>query len=455
MRKLLLESSFLDRLKQLVRVDLSKKSFLLGVSGGSDSMCLANLFLKSGLKFGVIHINYSLRGSESEEDMNFVTTWAKNHDIEYFVKVIDTPFILSNQGGNVQQMARDFRYSFFEETRLKYHFDFICTAHHASDWLETVIFNVLRGGFLHAFIGIPAINGVILRPLLSFPKKEINDYIIQNDIPYRTDSSNNKLLYHRNLIRHEIIPALNKINPSLLPTFLKNKRVWSELIQIKNEFVAVESKKLVTHLSENEFLIDIEGLNASLAPVTFLYEILSPLGFTSKMIYEIVEMKEKSISIGAAFTLNNLKIIKLEKYLRLIKEIESPLVTTDIEIPQNGKVEYAKGRSISIKNNSVIPENLNQGPEIIFVDAKKIIFPLYVRKWRYGDFFYPINMNNQRKKLQDYLTDKKIDKFKKEEVYLLVDANNQIIWVIGLRQDNRYKIDSNTEHILIFEHKIN
>ena len=455
MRKLLLESSFLDRLKQLVRVDLSKKSFLLGVSGGSDSMCLANLFLKSGLKFGVIHINYSLRGSESEEDMNFVTTWAKNHDIEYFVKVIDTPFILSNQGGNVQQMARDFRYSFFEETRLKYHFDFICTAHHASDWLETVIFNVLRGGFLHAFIGIPAINGVILRPLLSFPKKEINDYIIQNDIPYRTDSSNNKLLYHRNLIRHEIIPALNKINPSLLPTFLKNKRVWSELIQIKNEFVAVESKKLVTHLSENEFLIDIEGLNASLAPVTFLYEILSPLGFTSKMIYEIVEMKEKSISIGSAFTLNNLKIIKLEKYLRLIKEIESPLVTTDIEIPQNGKVEYAKGRSISIKNSSVIPENLNQGPEIIFVDAKKIIFPLYVRKWRYGDFFYPINMNNQRKKLQDYLTDKKIDKFKKEEVYLLVDANNQIIWVIGLRQDNRYKIDSNTEHILIFEHKIN
>ena len=455
MRKLLLESSFLDRLKQLVRVDLSKKSFLLGVSGGSDSMCLANLFLKSGLKFGVIHINYSLRGSESEEDMNFVTTWAKNHDIEYFVKVIDTSFILSNQGGNVQQMARDFRYSFFEEIRLKYHFDFICTAHHASDWLETVIFNVLRGGFLHAFIGIPAINGVILRPLLSFPKKEINDYIIQNDIPYRTDSSNNKLLYHRNLIRHEIIPALNKINPSLLPTFLKNKRVWSELIQIKNEFVAVESKKLVTHLSENEFLIDIEGLNASLAPVTFLYEILSPLGFTSKMIYEIVEMKEKSISIGAAFTLNNLKIIKLEKYLRLIKEIESPLVTTDIEIPQNGKVEYAKGRSISIKNSSVIPENLNQGPEIIFVDEKKIIFPLYVRKWRYGDFFYPINMNNQRKKLQDYLTDKKIDKFKKEEVYLLVDANNQIIWVIGLRQDNRYKIDSNTEHILIFEHKIN
>ena len=387
MRKLLLESSFLDRLKQLVRVDLSKKSFLLGVSGGSDSMCLANLFLKSGLKFGVIHINYSLRGSESEEDMNFVTTWAKNHDIEYFVKVIDTPFILSNQGGNVQQMARDFRYSFFEEIRLKYHFDFICTAHHASDWLETVIFNVLRGGFLHAFIGIPAINGVILRPLLSFPKKEINDYLIQNDIPYRTDSSNNKLLYHRNLIRHEIIPSLNKINPSLLPTFLKNKRVWSELIQIKNEFVAVESKKLVTHLSENEFLIDIEGLNASLAPVTFLYEILSPLGFTSKMIYEIVEMKEKSISIGSAFTLNNLKIIKLEKYLRLIKEIESPLVTTDIEIPQNGKVEYAKGRSISIKNNSVIPENLNQGPEIIFVDAKKIIFPLYVRKWRYGDFF--------------------------------------------------------------------
>ena len=455
MRKLPLESSFLDSLKSLVRCDLSEKSFLLGVSGGSDSMCLANLFLKSGLKFGVIHINYSLRGSESEEDMNFVSTWAKNHGIECFVKVIDTPFILSSQGGNLQQLARDFRYSFFEETRLKYHFDFICTAHHATDWLETVIFNVLRGGFLHALIGIPTRNGAILRPLLSFPKKEINDYLIQNDIPFRSDSSNNKLIYHRNLIRHEIIPALIKINPSLVSTFLKNKRVWSELIQIKNEFVAGESKKLVTHLSDNEFLIDIDGLNASLAPVTFIHEILSPLGFSSKMIYEIVEMKEKSVSIGSIFIHNDIKIIKLEKYLRLIKVIESPLVTTEIEIPQNGMVEYAKGRSISIKHSRNIPENLNQGPEKIIVDGNKIIFPLYVRKWRYGDFFYPINMNNQRKKIQDFLTDKKIDKLKKEEVHLLVDANNQIIWVIGLRQDNRYKIDSNSEHILIFEHKIN
>ncbi len=455
MRKLPLESSFLDSLKQLVNSDLTENSFLLGVSGGSDSMCLANLFLKSGLKFSLIHINYSLRGSESDEDMNFVTTWAKNHDIACFVKVIDTASMLTNQGGNMQQMARDLRYSFFEETRLKYHFDFICTAHHASDWLETVIFNVLRGGFLNALIGIPALNGAILRPLLSFPKIEINDYLIQNDIPFRTDSSNNKLIYHRNLIRHEIMPALNKINPSLLSTFLKNKRVWSELIQIKNEFVSGESKKIVTHLSDNEFLIDIVGLNASLAPVTFLYEILSPLGFNSKMIYEIVEMKEKSISIGSVLTYNDVKIIKLEKYLRLIKEIESPLVAKEIVITQNGNIEYAKGRSIYIKNSRNIPENLNQGPEKIFVDDKKIIFPLYIRKWKNGDFFYPINMNNQRKKIQDYLTDKKMDKFNKEKVYLLVDANNQIIWVIGLRQDNRCKIDLNTEHILIFEHKIN
>ena len=236
---------------------------------------------------------------------------------------------------------------------------------------------------------------------------------------------------------------------------MKNKRVWSELIQIKNEFVSSESKKLVTHLSDNEFLIDIDGLNECLAPITFLYEILIPLGFTSKMIYEIVEMKEKSMPIGSVFTHNDVKIIKLEKYLRLIKEIESPLFTNEMEITQNGNIEYAKGRRISVKNSRNIPENLNQGAEKIFVDIKKIIFPLYVRKWRYGDFFYPINMNNQRKKLQDYLTDKKIDKLKKEDIYLLVDANNQIIWVIGLRQDNRYKIDSNTEHILLFEHKIN
>lgn len=455
MRKLSLESSFLDSLNKLTNRDFSDKSFLLGVSGGSDSMCLANLFLKCGLKFSLIHINYSLREGESEEDMDFVTSWAAKNDIQCFVKVLDTPFILSNQGGNLQQIARNFRYAFFEETRLKFHFDYICTAHHASDWLETVIFNFLRGGFLNALVGIPAINGSVLRPLLPFPKKEIDDYLTQNKIPFRTDSSNNKLIYQRNLIRHQIIPTLSKINPSLLTTFLKNKRVWLELIQIRNEYVVSESKKLVTNLSENELLIDIDGLNICIAPLTFLYEVLSPLGFTSKMIYEIVEMKEKSVSIGSVIMYNNLKIIKLENFLRIIREVASTMVPNELEIPQNGLVEYAKGRSIYIKSIYNIPENLNQGTDIIFVDAKKIIFPMYVRKWHKGDFFHPLNMNNQRKKLQDYLTDKKIDKIKKEEVYLVVDADNQIIWVIGFRQDNRYKIDSNTEHILIFENKSN
>lgn len=455
MRKLSLELLFLDNLKVLTNSNLTEKSFLLGVSGGSDSMCLANLFLKCGLNFSLVHINYSLRGSESDEDMNFVTTWAKSHGIECFVKVIDTPFILSDQGGNLQQMARDFRYSFFEETRLFYHFDFICTAHHASDWLETVVFNVLRGGFLKAFVGIPAINGAILRPLLSFPKKEIDAYLIQNEISFRIDSSNKKLIYHRNLIRHEVLPLLHRINPSLLFTFLKNKRVWLEIIQIKNEFISGESKKLVTYLSDNEFLIDINGLNACVAPVTFLYELLSPLGFSSKMIFEIVEMKEKTVSNGSVFIYNDMKIIKLEKYLRFCKELDVTSSLLFVELPETGNVEYAKGKCIFIKKSSIIPTNLNQGTNKIFVDVKKIIFPLYARKWRDGDFFYPLNMNNQRKKLQDYLTDKKIDKLKKAEVYLIVDDNNQIIWVIGLRQDNRCKIDLNSEHILIFEHKIN
>lgn len=455
MRKLSLESSFLDSLNQLAKGDFVNKSFLLGVSGGSDSMCLANLFLKCKLNFSLIHMNYSLRGAESDEDMKFVTSWAAKNEIQCFVKVLNTPFILSNQGGNLQQMARDARYEFFEETRLKYHFNYICTAHHASDWLETVIFNFLRGGFLNALVGIPTKNGAILRPLLPFSKKELDDYITQNKIPFRTDSSNNKLIYHRNLIRHQIIPALSKINPSLLNTFLRNKRVWLELIQIKNEFVVSETKKLVTFLSANEFLIDIDGLNTCVAPITFLFEILSPLGFTSKMIYGIVEMKEKSVSIGSFIKHNNHRIIKLERFLRIIKEEESPLVPNEIEIPKNGIVEYAKGKSIYIKSIYNAPENLNQGTDIIFVDANKIIFPIYVRKWQNGDFFHPLNMNNQRKKLQDYLTDRKIDKFKKEEVYVLIDGNDQIVWVIGFRQDNRYKIDSNTKHILIFENKYN
>ncbi|MEY3321439.1 MAG: hypothetical protein RLZZ417_1022 [Bacteroidota bacterium] len=455
MKKLNLEEAFLWELKNIIKDNPFDKSYLLGVSGGSDSMCLANLFLVSGLTFSVAHVNYSLRGADSIDDMNFVIAWAKENKISCYTKVIDTPHILEANGGNTQELARNIRYHFFEEIRLKNGIDFVCTAHHSSDWLETITFNFFRGGFLNALVGMSHKNGDILRPLLYLEKSMISQYLMQKEIPFRIDSSNEKLIYNRNLIRHKILPFLNKINPSLLSTFLQNKIIWLEMIQIKNTFIEREFKQIITEISENEFLVSLEGLNNSIAPITFLHEILRPKGFTSKTIFEIDKRRGKSVSIGTIFIQGNWKMVKLEHHLRFIKESLTNIPLNLLEIKRVGEYSFHLNRKIKIENAISFPENFNQGEHKIFVDAKKIVFPLILRKWEPGDIFFPINMNNHSKKVQDLLTDKKLDKIKKKEVFVLQNANGQIIWVIGLRQDNRFKIEPITEHILIFEHKIN
>lgn len=455
MKNLNLEEAFLWELKNIIKDNPYDKSYLLGVSGGSDSMCLANLFLVSGLSFSVAHVNYSLRGADSIDDMNFVSAWAKENKISCFTKVIDTPYILASNGGNTQELARNIRYHFFEEIRLKNGIDFVCTAHHSLDWLETITFNFFRGGLLNALVGMSNKNREILRPLLLLEKSMISKYMTQKQIPFRIDSSNEKINYNRNLIRHKILPLINKINPSLFSTFLHNKRIWLEMIQIRNTFIERESKQIITKISENEFLVSLEGLNSSIAPITFLYEILSPKGFTSKTIFEIDKRRGNSVSIGTIFIQGNWKMVKLEHHLRFIKESLPNIQLNLIEIKRVGEYSFHLNRKIKIENTIAFPENFNQGENKIFVDAKKIVFPLILRKWEPGDIFFPINMNNHSKKVQDLLTDKKLDKIKKKEVFVLQNANGQIIWVIGLRQDNRFKIEPITEHILIFEHKIN
>lgn len=454
MKNLNLEVLFLEALKKIVKGDPKSKSYLIGISGGSDSMCLASLFLNCGLKFCLAHVNYSLRGADSINDMNFVTTWADENKVLCFTKIIDTPLILASQGGNMQQLARNIRYSFFEETRLENNIDFVCTAHHASDWLETIIFNFFRGGLLNALVGMPARNDAVLRPLLYVEKSFISDYLTQNEIPFRTDGSNEKLIYNRNLIRHNILPLLKFINPSLLSTFISNNKIWIEMINIKNDFIERESQKIITRITENEFLIDLDHLNNSKAPITFIHEILSPLGFTSNMMLEMDQRRHKSVSIGTVFYHNDWKIIKLEHTFRVVKFNFNKTELNSLEIFSLGAYSFSNNKEIIIDSLKTKPKKLNHGKDIILVDAEKIVFPLILRKWSPGDFFHPINMNNHTKKVQDFLTDIKIDKINKNEIFVLLNANGQIIWVVGLRQDNRFKIEPNTEHILIFEIKI-
>jgi len=453
LKKRQLESDLLLSLTNLIKDDPFNKTFLLGVSGGSDSICLANLFFNCGLSFSIAHVNYKLRGTESDLDMAFVVSWAKSKNVNYYLSEIDTRVLLSSNGGNMQEVARNIRYSFYEEIKCKHNIDFICTAHHASDWLETIVFNFFRGGFLNALVGMPQKNNHVLRPLLYVDKSSIDDYLKEMDISYRIDKSNHKTVYNRNLIRHKVLPVLSKMNYGIISTFLKNKRIWEELIFIKNEFIEKERLRIITNISENEFLIQLKELEKCKAPGTFLYELLSPLGFTSGMILEFNERAKKKIKNGTVFIQSEWKIIKREHYFRFIKTSELPIESSPLIIISPGEYTFLKNSSISIQRVKDLPTNLNRGKDIIYVDAKYIVFPLTIRKWIAGDFFYPLNMNNQRKKVKDYLTDKKVDKFEKQQIYVLVNADGKIIWIVGFRQDNRFRVEPNSEQILIFEHK--
>jgi tRNA(Ile)-lysidine synthase len=452
-RKESLTSEFLSALNKLVGEDPFSKTYLIGVSGGSDSMCLSHLFLQCGLIFSIAHVNYSLRGRDSIEDQDFVISWAKQVNIPCFTKTVDAREIQKIEGGNLQELARDIRYTFFEECRKNEKIDFVCTAHHSSDWLETMLLNFFRGGLLKAMVGMPERKGFILRPLLYVDKSRISDYLMHNKISFRVDAGNNSLLFKRNFVRHKIVPLIQSINPSILSTLLRNKNIWSELIALKNDFVVGEVKRIVTSISENEFLISLDGLKQSRAPGIFLYDYLTPLGFTPKMILELEKKLGGSFSNGNIFIQGDWQIIKIEHYLKFLKTLPRSPLKYSLCIQETGCYSILNQKILSIKKAGSIPELLNLGSNIIFVDEGKITFPLEIRKWNPGDYFYPLNMNQHRKKVQDYLTDRKVDKLRKQDVLVLVNGNEQIIWIVGFRQDNRFKIDSNTEHVLIFEHK--
>lgn len=429
------------------------KTFLLGVSGGKDSMCMAHLFLKLNLKFCIAHINYQLRGTDSNLDMDFVINWCKKNKIQYFVKTVDEYETKEIEKGNLQNIARNIRYNFFEKVKSDQNLDFICVAHHASDWFETIVFNFFRGGILNAILGIPAQNGFILRPFIDIEESILINYVAAENIEFRIDLSNEKLDYSRNKIRHLITPTLKKINPSLIKTFLNNKKIWTELLLIKNEYLKSENQKILIQISTEEFLIDLAELKKCIAPNTFMFEKFIPLGFTTKLIQEILRMKEPFVSIGAFIKFNGWNIVKLEKHLRIVKDTKQNIAFSISEFKDFGDFYLNDDEELSIYFCDKIPKNLNAGLNKIFVDYQFIIFPILYRKWVPGDYFYPINMNNQKKKVKDFLTNLKIDKVKKEEVFVLTNGDGKIIWVVGMRQDDRFKLTTKTKQILIFEKK--
>ncbi|SFB28325.1 tRNA(Ile)-lysidine synthase [Flavobacterium swingsii] len=417
---------------------LKEKKLLLATSGGIDSMILLHLFQELNYNIAIAHCNFQLRGLESFGDQQFVQDYASTHNIEVFVTLFDTENFAKDYKLSTQIAARELRYNWFYELLETENFDFILTAHHADDNLETFIINLTRGTGLDGLTGIPEQNEQIIRPLLPFSRSEIEEYAKVNNLKWREDSSNASDKYLRNKIRHDLIPILKELNPNFLDSFQKTQNYLQES-QIMVEDASIMIYQQVVQEDNDIISFDLKKLNQLPNYKSYLYQWLREYDFTAwEDIYNLVESQS-----GKQIFSKNYRLLKNRDFLILeeIKELENEVYfiekeQKEVKIPLN--LYICKVNDIFAPNNS-----------IIFVNEDLLQFPLTIRKWSEGDSFYPSGMNG-KKKLSKYFKDEKMSLIEKEKTWLLC-SNNQIVWVIGKRADQRFIANKTTKNSIQLE----
>ncbi|UII79356.1 tRNA lysidine(34) synthetase TilS [Flagellimonas sp. CMM7] len=414
---------------------LKEKRLLLACSGGVDSVVLAHLCIHSGLDITLAHCNFNLRAKESDDDALFVQNLADQLGIGCKIKSFDTKQYIQDHGGSVQMAARELRYKWFNEILDAEGFGYVMTAHHADDSLETFLINLSRGTGIDGLSGIPIKNGRVVRPLLDFSRKDILDYANAESIEWRKDSSNAESKYLRNKIRQEIAPKLKELHPTFLENFKKTQtHLHQTSTMIQNHIDRL--KDGLFEKAKGHFKIKIESLN-NLAPLdAYLYQLFNAYGFTE---WKDVKGLLSGMS-GKEVHSQTHRLIKDREYLLLSKKDDKNnevfVVSendTSIDFPVLLKIEEVKAIEETAKN-------------VVFLDKEKLNYPLMLRNWEKGDYFYPFGMNG-KKKLSKFFKDEKVDVLSKEKQWLLCSDKN-VVWVIGRRLDERYKVDGSTKDIL-------
>lgn len=417
--------------------------FILAVSGGADSIAMLHACKYMNLRILVLHCNFALRGKESDMDEQFVKRFCDTYGIAHSVRKFDTTGYAKEHGQSIEMAARELRYAWFREMKEKKKMDYIMVAHHADDVAETVLINFCRGTGIKGLTGIKPVNGDILRPLLSCSRTDILQYIEAHQLGYRTDSTNNSLDYMRNKIRHRVIPVLKEINPSLLETVTENCEALKETERVF-EYGIHALQEEVLDCEEDEILIHIGKTLASPAPYTLLYETLRPFGFNKAQIRDILNAHD-AIS-GKQFPAGKHVLVKGRNYWRLYDS--SKPVQETVTIPEPGVYPVGNERLEVFRFPKGEDFEIPSDADIACLDAVKVKFPLTVRNWQAGDYFCPIGMKRSKKKLSDFFTNQKFSARQKQECLLLV-SDDKIAWVIGHRPDDRFKITSFTQEMVV------
>jgi len=417
---------------------LREKKLLLAISGGIDSMVLANLLKQSDCAISLAHCNFKLRGNESEEDEKFIRDFALENNLNLFVTSFDTNSFARDNKVSIQVAARQLRYIWFHQLLEENNLDYILTAHHLDDNLETFLINFSRGTGLEGLTGIPVQNDKIIRPLLNFSREEIQQFATENKIEWREDSSNSSDKYLRNKLRHDIVPILKSLNPSFLDSFQDTLNHLQQAKSLAEDASILVYKQVVTEKEGQKFfrLFDLKRLPNYEA---YLFQWLKPFGFKAwQDIYDLTEAQS-----GKFILSENYRLLKDRDFL-LLEPIRAEDFST-YEIEADSEIEIP----LKLKISTVSESDLQTNSNIIYVDKEKLKFPLILRKWQEGDYFCPAGIDG-KKKVSKYFKDEKLSLSDKENAWLLV-SENQIVWIIGKRQDRRFYIEKTTNQVLKIE----
>lgn len=418
-----------------------KGEVLVGVSGGRDSVALLDILIKLGYRCTVAHCNFHLRGEESDRDEKFVQQLSFNLNIPYYSVDFDTVNYAKQKNISIEMAARELRYSWFTSLAEKINAQAIAIAHHADDNVETLLMHLVRGTGLKGLTGISPKNGLIVRPLLCCTRNEINEYIKNNNLSFIEDSTNQSVDFQRNKIRLQVIPLLEEINPSVKKVLSESIERFSEINTFYENAIEKIKKQLLT-VDNDQLKINIDLLCKQASPKTILFEILHPYGFNESIVQDIE--KHLHDESGKIFYSPTHYLIKDRKYLIISNKIKKN-ETTFFITENDSEISFPLHLSITRKKkeqNFVISKD----NRIIQIDASLIQYPLTLRRWTNGDTFFPFGMNRQ-KKLSDFFIDQKLNLKQKAETWLLL-SQNQIVWVVGLRLDNRFKITESTQEVL-------
>ncbi|MBN1990413.1 MAG: tRNA lysidine(34) synthetase TilS [Bacteroidales bacterium] len=432
-------SDFLQFSKENQLFSQSDK-LLLAVSGGIDSMVMLHLFQLANIPFSVAHCNFSLRGEESNGDQAFVEQQCAQYGIPLHIKVFNTNAFAKENKLSIQVAARELRYGWFTDLCVEHGYTKVAIAHNNDDVAETVLINLTRGTGLKGLTGIKAVNGKYIRPILFASRNDIKDFANANSFGFREDSTNATVKYARNRIRHNVLPELSIISGTAKQSIYNATMHLQEAWQIIDSEMQRIKQRVVKEVGLTR-TYSIPLLNEEAFGNFFLREDLNQLGFSAAIANQIIDNLDAQS--GKVFRIKQYQLVKDRKLL-----VVSPIISTNMEevLIDEQTHHITNPIELTLERKGLANETIDKSPMVAMLDAAKLSFPLTLRPWQKGDKFSPLGMNGF-KKVSDYLIDKKIPLHEKEHTMVLC-SNNDIVWLVGHRIDNRFKISPTTETIL-------